>query len=427
MDNSKAPNNPNLNLLELISIIIKWKFLIIAAVILAIIASIAFNKLTMKESFEARTVLMAQPINLEEATRDSDNNSLIDYLTSQPILNMQTYMEFVLSDEVLNSTIEKLDLRDDNNNLIPTGSLRGMVTANQIGNTNLIQIRAMHGDPKRAADIANTMAESFIESVTSSIRRLSNQMIGQILVQLNSEEQNLIEKSRIISDYLISNKNVDLMRAEVEMLKNKMTSTQSALLNLESEIATYTDMLNQLHGIIERSPDLDPADFFFEISLEEPSEMPSIKLDLAGDALSNTVLQLEIAKIQTQLIKNISQQSALTEQVADLSAMFTQRQIELTDAEFRFNALNRELRLAEEAYNAYQMKYKEAMLTVASDIGKNNVIVSLVANIPTTPVRTSEAMNVAFAVIVALVLSVFTALFIEYWRRNRPVNSKSSN
>lgn len=408
-----------INIRELIETIWRGKVIIAVITIVAILFSGVVSFFYLPKTYEARTVLMANPIDLNNASLGASND-LIEYLTKLPTMTIQTYLEQILTPEVLNGTIQTLNLRDSTGKFITAGSLRGRLAVRNIGGTNLLEILVTDVEPEQAAQIANAMAESFIAYITANTLRLGQQAVDLITEQLEMEEQNLNNKSKALADYWKDNRNIDVLKGEVSNLKSKLVAGQARLLELNQLIAASQEALRLLQAEVIATPGLNPDDFWFNVDLDDLGTNNQLNIGLGTDNLSQALLRIEINKLQSRLIADISEKTALDVQVGELDSSLTVRQIELTEEEYKFNALNRDMQMAQQAYDAYQQKYKDAMLTAASDIGKSSVVVTSLASVPEAPVSPNKMMNLIIAAFLGIILGVFVVLFRDYWRRSKP-------
>jgi len=166
--------------------------------------------------------------------------------------------------------------------------------------------------------------------------------------------------------------------------------------------------------------DFDLDAFWITIGEDKPMSNPDLNVSLSGNQLSQALIQISINQIQTQLIEDTSERAALIDQITSIETDLTEAQIQLTEDEYRFNALNRDMEMAKQAYDAYQQKYKEAMLTAASDIGRSSVIITSRATVPMGASSPNTPLNLAIGAVLGLMLGVFVALFVDYWKRSKP-------
>ncbi len=418
MDSQKQ--NDQINLRELIETLLRGKWIIIGITVLAIVLSVVASFAIQPKLYQAKTVLMASPIDLAGAKKaDGD---LVEYLTKFPTLTIDTYLQQIVAPEVLQATAEKLDLRGSSGKPINPEGLRGSITVNHVKDTNLLEVSVRRESPQEAAQIADTLAASFIDFITENTQRMGQQAVELIEDRLVTEEANLRDKSDALANYWKENDNIDVLKGTVTALKEELVSTRKNLLLLTRSIESNTNTLVALASLVEPADRIDLEAFWLTLG-QDPKTVPTgpqLNLTLDQDALSQALLQVDLARIQTELIQQSSEQAALDQQLARLEDELTQAQIQLTEDEYRFNALNRDMEMAKQAYDAYQQKYKDAMLTAASELGKSSVIITSAAIVPSAAVSPNKPLNLAIGTVLGFMLGLFVALFVDYWKRSKP-------
>ena len=86
--------------------------------------------------------------------------TLTDLQTSQQLAH--TYQELLTTGPILQQVIDQEGLPFD------VGTLRGMVSASTVRNTQLLRIEATNENPQRTATIANALAQVFIQDTQNS-------------------------------------------------------------------------------------------------------------------------------------------------------------------------------------------------------------------------------------------------------------------
>lgn len=140
-----------IELREIIAIIAKrWK-LIVALFFLAVAGAYIYSNYYIKPVYRATaTILVGQPT---DGTR---------VLIQDVQLNRQlvkTYGEIARSSMVAGAVIEELNLR------MSPDQLKGMLSVNPVGDTELIAVSVRDYSPDRAAFLANGVAEVFIRQI----------------------------------------------------------------------------------------------------------------------------------------------------------------------------------------------------------------------------------------------------------------------
>jgi polysaccharide biosynthesis transport protein len=427
MSTSEPNAQPEISLRELLETLFRGKLIIIIITIVAILASGIYSFFFTPATYEANATLLANPFNFNTALANNTDSQVIDYLTKLPSMTIETYLHQVVSDDVLNIAIAKLDLRNPDGDYIAAGDLASSVKAANVAGTNLITITATNRDPEIAAKVANAMAASFIDFIAQSTKNQSQKAADLIAEQMVNEEKNLEQKSLALAEYQRNNRNIDVLKEEIKSLTQQIVQYRTDLNDAEKQMAADQAALQTLVVAIQNAPGLNIKDFTLSVQLNGAEEVdgnkktsdPQLQLGLSTNQLSVALLQVELNKLQSSLIESTSEKTALVAKIDEINVTLTDDQIALTDQEYKYNALRRDVDMAESAYDAYLTKYKEAMLTVATNIGESSIQIMSPAIVPERPLSARRLFRVGVAAVLGLILGIFVVLFIDYWKKSK--------
>jgi polysaccharide biosynthesis transport protein len=453
MGNNNEAAQAEISLKEIIETLLKGKILIAIFVVVSVILSAILSFFILPDVYDATAVIQANPIQFDANPSTTNELGIIENLTNLPNMTIAVYIQQIKSQNVLNATIEKLNLKDGQGNRLTAQSLMSSVEVENLANTNLLQITVHNRDPKQAAAIANSISECFIEYVTAITRKQGQQAVDLIAAQMAIEEDNLSDKALAMADFLKGeNGNVDLLRNEVTNLTTQIADDEMKLRDTETQISADTQALKDL---------LAAADFDVNISVKglsisiTPSEggtgggtaashatgatvatdapavenlndnqnpattgsQTGIMFSIATDQLSEALLRVDINKVHTRLIEGVAQKAALENKISEMSVALTEKQASLAEQEYKYDGLQRDLEITQNAYDAYQQKYKEAKLAAAADLGKSSIVVTAAAIAPEHPTSPDKMRNLLLAVVLGLFLGICVVLFINYWKR----------
>lgn len=423
MGYSTQETKAEVSIRDLILIILKGKLLIAILTIASVVISGVLSFFILPPRYEAKAELLANPFNFNQTNlADSINNDIIEQLTKLPSMTIETYLQQILTPDVLNSTIKELDLRDPDGKLISAGRLRERISVKNIDGTNTLEITANGEDPELTANVANALAQSFIQFISMTSRTQGQQVVDLIAEKLVAEQRNLNEKSKALAEYWRNNRNINLLKKEAENFINQISSYQTDLQNAETQILADTETLRVLAEAAKNLPGIDLNDFQINILVgstanKQGNADDQLQLSLGKDGISVALLKIEISKIQNRLAANTSLKSILENQITEMDKKLTETQILVTEEEYKFNTISRDMAMAVQAYDAYQLKYKDALLTVATDIGKTSIIVTSAAVAPEAPVSPNKMFNLIIAALFGILLGIFVVLFTDYWQK----------
>lgn len=417
MEQNEGRVQDEITLREIIEILLKGKWIIGILTIVAILISLFVSFIVMPETYEARATLLVTPPVIIDNNKLEGIENFTDYFNNYPTMTVETYMEQILSPVVLQNTIKILNLLEDNHTEMTRNSLKEAISINNIQGTNLIKIHVKDKSPERAALIANTLSNYYIKYVTDNSSRQSNQVAELIQVQMINEEKNLNEKSMELAEYLSKSKNITELKGEVEALATQIVEYKTSLNNLDTQINSDTQALVALGGSNISGGTNNTSDVALNVNLNDGSNALQMTLE-DPSRLEASLRAISINEIQTSLIVSTSSKKATQAKVEEMQELLVSLQTLLVEEEYKYNAINRELELAEQVYNAYQQRHKEAVLIAAADIGKTSVLISSEAITPLSPVSPNKSLNLAISAVLGFMLGSFIVFFMAYWKNS---------
>ncbi len=189
-------------------------------------AGLLSTKLTTK--YEATGKLLFKSSSLASLTGVAEDSSKLTNLLdrSNPLHNER---EQIVTSSVLQKTVEKLDLKNEEGEFINPNSLRGQLNVELLGGTDVIQVGYVDPNPKFAASIVNTLMSVYVEeqirgnqSEPAIARKFINQQIPALKARVEQAESELAK-------FRTDNKIVDLQQ-------EKQTTIEK-IANLKRQIA----------------------------------------------------------------------------------------------------------------------------------------------------------------------------------------------
>lgn len=233
-----------MELRQYLSIFRKWLWLI---VVVAVVAGGASYYAT---SLQARLYQASAKIMIGQSFQDLNPNTG-DMATSSALA--ETYIQLIKTSNVLQGVIDELGLK------MGVGEIRGKVSAISIPRTQIVELRATDTDPKRAALIANALANQLslqgpasADSDLVKTRAFANEQIADLQTKI-VDSQNQISQQEEALKTTTSAREITDKRAEIERLRAQVGQWQ----------AQYTSFVNFL---TPRAPNT--------ISMLEPAEAP---------------------------------------------------------------------------------------------------------------------------------------------------------
>lgn len=243
MDNMNT-TNAELDLGELIAIISKRFWLIVAFVLLGTIAAVFVNTM-MRPMYEATVLLM---INKEDAGK-IDASPYGSFMSEEDYY--RTQYQLLESRSLLERVYEQMDLNQYEQFANPNGvkKLHGALKIDPITRSRLVNVRVRAYDPQLAAEIANAVANTFVAENVSNRISMGQDVIRALESSENSpaEQELLNSMPQVVnSDFIKSLKQqvADLESQKAE-LAAKYTNQHPALLSVNGQLSALKAQINQ--------------------------------------------------------------------------------------------------------------------------------------------------------------------------------------
>ena len=123
---------------------------------------------------------------------------------------LETQMEIIRTDPILNTVIQKMDLTDQKGRPLGAAALRSQIDVTALRMTDIIELKVQSTEPDKAAGIANTLGNVFVEASQQSnqreaemARKFIEEQLKEVHIELSGAEVgpgkgvNLLESKRM--------------------------------------------------------------------------------------------------------------------------------------------------------------------------------------------------------------------------------------
>lgn len=414
-----------ITLREILEILLDGKKIIAIVTALCLLASVMMSFFIIKPAYEAKTVLLTADVTIGEPNLE-DMNRVIESYNKYPEMTVKTYLQQIKAPQVLQATIDKLQLKDNNEQTLTVQSLAAMTEVTNPKDTNLIEIKVTHREPEKAAPIANTIGDSFIKFISENVKQRSKRAAEAIQEKLQIEEKSIERITERLKEYLSDNGNLTEMKDEMNALVTQTTSFKEELNLVENDIIIERDTLLKLEASgIKITIDMASLD----LNLNKESEALDVTLNVNNaNQVEAAVLAMKVGELQASLLENISRKKVLEESIGRIKEELITIQTKIAQQEYAYNSIQRDLDLANQAYNAYKQRHKEAVLTAATDLGSTSVVVSSSAIQPTSPVGMGKTLYMAIGLMLGAILGAILVFLKQYLGQpNENVSKATTN
>jgi uncharacterized protein involved in exopolysaccharide biosynthesis len=311
-------------------------------------------------------------------------------------------------------------------------SLQRTIIAEPVKKSDVIQIRFSSGDPKRAMEIANLVADKYIDYRARIYR--ARGAVDFFNEQIEVARRNLDQLESALKDYrqqeamLSYEKQESILLAKLDDFETSLTRVRKDIISKESKLAKIRDLMS--------SP-LQPAVPSLEIREEQiisdlHDRLIDLRLRLNESLTKYTEDHREVQNLRSEIALGESELRAEVEKVVDLeeSSLEALRAeegalrstVELLNAEVRtlpekeltIQRLQRAIENHKEVYSMLVLKREEARIAEASDRRMTNVTVISPATLPHRPVKPQKGLSIFVACIIGLIGGFGLAFVIEF-------------
>lgn len=229
-----------------------WLFAIAAFAGCVTLAAFASTRLT--PDYEADAKLLFTKVDQRAALTGLDpqgTGQLQSLLVDQTPLS--TEMEVFTSRPLLEETIERLDLRNDEGEPLTPGALTPSIDMSIIGGTDVLEIIYTDPDPDIAAAVINTLVDVYRENSITTNRAEATEAKEFLLTQLPQTEENVRRADQALKDFLEQN-NIGLLDEEASSLVASREAVETQISTIESNLEAAAARTETLQNRLQLNP-----------------------------------------------------------------------------------------------------------------------------------------------------------------------------
>ena len=394
----------------------RYKRSIIAVFVVALASTILYLA-KQGTVYQAQATVIIEPKQVQQVVLPQSAQAITQ--------DQETQMEIIKTTPVLASVAKQVNLTTAHEGTLEFSrvvkQLRKGIRIGFLRNTKMVTIGAKHVNPQRARDIADAIAQAYIDqdrysrqqSQQKAVRRLSTQLADLRIQLRNSEEafQRFRESEEMIT--------LDDRREEELELMSKLNASYVAARANRLEIEAVIDRLAS-EGSVDRSVPLAllNSSIFHRLA----TQLTQLKTELADekklfkDTYPGVIeLSSRVQLTERRILEELKGQRDFLKAQEDsfLSRQEAKRKetLGLSGKEREYMTLEREAMANREMYNALLTKVKEASLVGEADLG--NIRIVEPAELPTDPIG-NKRLTLALGGTLGLFLGVGSAFFLKY-------------
>ncbi|MEH1821201.1 MAG: polysaccharide biosynthesis tyrosine autokinase [Nostoc sp.] len=449
----------DLDLNHYLSILKRWWLpgtaIFVATVMLSAVA-IQF----MRPSYEAEGKLLFKIPSFKVAgtslspgtSEGGDSGDLKPLVATQNPISSQ--IEVISSPTLLQRTIDKLQLKDNEGKPLEIQALQKSLTLKIVGGTDVLRISYSSRDPEEAAAVVNTIMNLYLEndiltnrSEAGATRQFMAKQLPKTQAAVNNAEVALriFKQKHQIADLSEETKSavatignldnemntvkaqLDEVNAQTNELRQKveLNSREAIAASALSQSPAVQGVLIQLQETerqlaIERSRFLDDNPVVVNLEAKRASLKSLLQQQIGQTVGSQTQVpqgQLQIGELRQSLIQNFLQSEiqrlGLTQRLSSLynsRASYEQRMKLIPQLAQNQRELERKVEVAESTYQTLLKKVQELQLVENTNTATSRIIAQ--ALVPKDPVLTKKIIVLVLGVMFGLFFATTTVLFL---------------
>lgn len=413
MTDQEQINQEEIDLRQILKVIIKYKALIAAITLFALLTSGVLSYFVLSPVYESKVTLMVA-IATDKTTNINNNNgdnleNLINNISRIPTLTMNTYVNQLKSQILLQRVQDRLNLDPQ---VYSLSTLSGIIGATAIKDSNLIEITVSHNDPMMASKIAKTLSEQYLALISENNQSNMTRSVGFL-------EDQRINVEKELDQVLAQLKQFDSQPYGVEFLQQQFSSKNQ-------DLSKYQSLLNDVQ--VDLTSSLAGVEQSGEILKSTPG---TINVKVEGNPGSVTQ---EVNPVYQQLSQDYAQKMAKVAEdraglqtiggiIAGIQGDINSIQKDLAEKKDQRDRLEAERKRLADARELLANKVTETQIARSVDLGNTSLTVVSPAIVPSTPVKPNKQLNMAIALVLGLMLAVMAAFLLEFMD-NTVKNSK---
>jgi len=395
-----------IDLRELVKTLLKYKWFIIAAVIVTAGSAFLISKFLVPKQYEATSYVI-----VTEPSLVADLESSIQVEPNVP--DIEAITDLIQADSILREVYEIKEVEQILEDGLQFTSFKSKFQARLVGSSQL-RLQVINHDPECAALIANIWADVVVDHLTS-LYGTTQGAYAQLNEQLQTAQQAWGDKQQQLVAALAD--------SQVEALESQLIQGQNVLMKIHQKIENNKLLLadlNMFGELLSTRPGdetLRFEDLITILALRQRWMGDLDKLQLEFDRESLYGSEYSTAQAQNMILvmmEIISQDNLrLEEELSIQEELLPSLKADLEQAKY-YEELRRDERdLAHSAYVALSAQVEETRISLVHE--DQTAKIAATADRPEAPVRPRIMLTSALSGLAALVISLVSVLLFDWF------------
>jgi uncharacterized protein involved in exopolysaccharide biosynthesis len=469
-------NEEEIHLSHYLNVVLNHKWLILTFLLIAVVATTIFT-FSKKPIYQAKSKLVIglnrnmSPISGQIYSMDSfyseekNFNTHFKLITSKPVLKLVAQevdlnpdMELESNNPLVryltrvkdNITLIKTAIKDFIKQLLPEPEQRleggvmeevmdtdyrkllSIIKVNSVEETRIMEIVVEDTDPVRTRDIANAVAQKYIEFDLSTKLKSSTDKLNWMTNELYGVKKKLEDAEKEFIDYKQSQKMFS-MEGRQTLITQKIASFNQRYLEVKNKKLELDTKLQGLQAAMGNSADImlikslvyDPIvknlySTLTSLEIEKghlskvyKPKHPKIVKVVSKIEDTGAKLRIELGKKMAAMKRErdilANQEREIKEQIAD----FENEAMETGEKQLAYNIYQRNVKSSQQLYDILLSQVKESNILQSSDSSSLTIVET--ADLPEAPVKPNKKRNLLLGIVFGVLGGVGLAFFLEYF------------
>ena len=323
----------------------------------------------------------------------------------------------------------------------PWETLRAYIVASHVPETHFLLVRARHGNPYRAAAIANATAKAFIEYHSRRQAGQLGESFGMLQKEKEKQEAELNKSEKILQEFRETAQSVSVRSTEQQQpavkrlttINEQLTSVQMERIELNSQIGVMQKVITTGEHIAQ---EVD-ARLYSVPAIQDDATLGEARRELAEAESELTVLQetygtehpvLQAAQTNLYLLRDSFRRSLeeilsshenrlqmLNAEELELQRQYDEQRVvalDLAKEDFELTRLQTNVDRHRRLLDSIMERMRE--VEVSSGLAKTSVHLVEPATVPSMPVGTNTRRAIILSILMGLVLGGGLAFLFEH-------------
>lgn len=310
-------------------------------------------------------------------------------------------------------------------------SLLSRITVTPVEETRIMEISVLDTDPERTRDIANAIAEKYIEFDLSTKLKSSTDKLNWMTNELYGVKKKLEDAEKEFIDYkqdekmfsmegkqAVINQKIANFNQKYLEVRNKKLELDTKLRELESSIGSEKNIM-QIKSLVDDPIIKELYSMLTTLEIEK-EQLAKIykdkhpKIVQVDSKIDNTGAKLKI-ELEKQLTAIRRERNILANQEQEMKNQidrFENEALQASGKELDYNIHQRNVNTSQQLYDILLTQIKESNILQSSDA--SNLTIVEKADIPEEPVKPNKSRNFLLSLILGLFGGIGLAFFLEY-------------